>query len=274
MEPEAQKIILARSIGQVEPGKPTDDNVVTALMSYVSTNQVTNAAARQAVESLLPKIRFTKAQLEGPVRQSFPDFAARSLEGMVTVVQIKTEPPKRLVEEDVIEALRRKSDLLMVTREDRPSAIVVLIRELQFEERQEQDRTQTIVLNDYDVDVMKAVLLMPRNASYLYDYSEGGAEIAYAYEIVVSQGGRAIFEKLIRKSVKRSYTSCSNPRIRNVFGGIQRADFWANDAVRSRCQNAGQRVRTSDLRQDVMTELTAAIAATSPIDEAIRRGQP
>ncbi|WP_220456159.1 hypothetical protein, partial [Cupriavidus necator] len=63
---------------------------------------------------------------------------------------------------------------------------------------------------------------------------------------------------LVRGTLNRTYSTCANSRIVNVFGGISSADFIANDNMRADC--SGTPVEVSEVRKEVEVLLLDAIA--------------
>jgi len=185
--------------------------------------------------------------------------AEHALEGRVVIVQLKTEPPRRLLEEDLTTVLRRQAELVTIVRTPQPGAVTLLIRELQFEERQEPERTQTMVVSNWQTDVLVSALTMPRGASMLYEYTQGNAEIAWAFEVIASKADQVVQEQLLRDTIRRPYHFCANMRVQNVFGGVQSAMTYPNNEVKTLCESGQRPVRTSDLRSQVTERLATEI---------------
>jgi hypothetical protein len=185
--------------------------------------------------------------------------ADRALKGRGVVVQLKTEPPRRLLEEDLATILRRTAEFITIVRTPQPEAVMLLIRELQFEERQEPERTQTMVVSNWQTDVLVSALTMPRGASMLYEYTQGSAEIAWAFEVIVSKADQVVQEQLLRDTIRRPYHFCANMRVQNVFGGVQSAMTYPNNEVKTLCESGQRPTRTSDLRSQVIERLAREI---------------
>jgi hypothetical protein len=113
----------------------------------------------------------------------------------------------------------------------------------------------------HQVNIVYAALLMQRNASYIYEISISGSAVEYGY--VVSVEGRGTkHEDVVRGTLNVEQVRCSNARIQNVFGGVQGADFIANDDMTSRCRSGNGKSMS-----DVRTEIFDAIA------DAVRRAR-
>jgi hypothetical protein len=145
--------------------------------------------------------------------------------------------------------------------------VVITIERLRFNESRLPDRTQTITYAQYEVNLAAAMLLMPRNASYLYEITTGGAEIEYAFVVKGSRDEKSLLDVLIRDRRAAEYATCSNARIQNVFGGVQRADFLANDDMARRCRNSAS-ISIDDLRRLVYGEIAETISKMEPLSRA------
>jgi hypothetical protein len=119
------------------------------------------------------------------------------------------------------------------------------------------------------VNFAAAVLLMPRNASYIYDVASGGIELSYAYEVKAAAKGHAPFNKLIRDKTARAWRSCSNARIQNVFGGVQPASFVANDHMQQICSGGGSPVGIDALRDDALEAILKAIREVPAVSKVM-----
>ena len=109
---------------------------------------------------------------------------------------------------------------------------------------------------------------MPRNASYIYEVSSGGVQLSYAFEVKATGKGAPAFDELVRDRASREWRSCSNARVQNVFGGVQRADFVANDHMQTVCNNASSPSSPDDLRSEAISRLVIAIGRIPAIAKA------
>jgi hypothetical protein len=89
--------------------------------------------------------------------------------------------------------------------------------------------------------------------------------------VVASRDGQTIYERLLRDTVRRTYSFCSNMRVQNVFGGVQAAMAYPNSQVKALCESGQQPVRALDLRAEVTQRLADEIAAIPVIAMAIAR---
>lgn len=146
-----------------------------------------------------------------------------------------------------------------------PGVIEVRIAKLQYDVRQEPERSQTIMYAQHQINLLSAALLMPRNATYQYEYVTGGAQIAYAYEIKAKQDDKTLLDKLLHDSLRESYSYCQNARIQNVFGAVQPANFVANDDMANRCRGNSSPVKPEDLQKQVIDKLADEIKSIDAI---------
>ena len=128
-------------------------------------------------------------------------------------------------------------------------------------------------MGNLQIDFLVSALTLPRGASVLFEYTEGHAEIAWAYEVIASQGGQPIHEKLLRETTRQDYHFCANMRVQNVFGGVQAAYTYPNAQVKRLCESGQRPVRVPDLRADVTRRLVDEIAAIPVLATALARAR-
>ena len=221
----------------------------------------------------LPELDLPRSIIVQEAAEMFPEFAESALAAATIRLELVTEPKDRLLFEDLTKELKSRSNAISIVDAAAPGVVVVIVRKLRMDERQLTERTQPVMISYYDVNPLAAALLMPRGASYIYDYTEGGAEIEYAFEIVASQDGKEVHNELLRDTLKRTYSGCANARIQNVFGGVQPANFTPNDAVAAQCGRSSAPVRVQALRDDVIDHVGGKIMKIPAISEVIRRAE-
>jgi hypothetical protein len=267
LEP-ARVVIFERSIEKLLTGSGSTQ-LLDKTAGYVKSLP-RGSVQEMRLREVLPKLKLTKGQLEGgPIRDLYGEFSEERLKSMIISVYVTTEPSRRLLEEDVKTAIQRRSELVRFVRDQAEASVTVTLRELQYEERQLAERSQTVVVPFGDHDMMVAVLFLPRNASTLFEYSEGGAEIAWAYEILVSKSGNRSDERIVRDSIRRGYSFCSNMRVVNVFGGVSASSHMPNSRVASMCQGTRQAVSASSLRGEVIERLANEVLSAHTLAEII-----
>jgi len=173
-------------------------------------------------------------------------------------IKIGFEPPDRLFEIDLKAKLSHFKDLHVVEKSE-PGVISIEINRLQYDLVQHPERTETIIYAQHEVNLAGAVLLMPRNASYLYDYTAGATQVNFAFEIKATLDNTPVAEKLFRDKIVIEYSFCRNERIQNVFGGVKRATFIANGDMAQRCGGSNTSASPDYLRDCVINQLTSEI---------------
>ena len=110
-------------------------------------------------------------------------------------------------------------------------------------------------------------MLMPRNASYIYETVSGGSTIEYGYVISAVIDGKTVADDLIRGKVGGEYKRCQNSRIQNVFGGTTSAGFVANDDMRQRCSGPSS-ISIEQLRQEIFSKVLDGVLKIPSIKRA------
>lgn len=252
--PEHQGIIFDRSL-QAIPGSGRGDRpkLLEGVVKYAQasgSSSTADAKLRQRLEHLkltTPEIRQYIVPFDGTIGQRLLDARAIRL-------LVKSEPNDRLLEEDVRDLLKRNEDITFVTNVAADTTVFT-VGKLQYEERTIPENKQTITYRQYEVNFVGAILLMPRDASYMYEYLTGGHEVNAAYLVKIEKGGKVRSDKVFRDRVSKTYQSCENARIVNVFGGIQRAEFVANQDMSNRCSGSSSRPSPSDSRAEIIAKL-------------------
>lgn len=259
--PEHQQIIVNRSINKLQKDTARD-RIVPALMEYVKKVGVNSIEGRR-IESLLPSINIHRGELE-TVAKVFPTFAAARQEEITAHVFMQMKNGDRLLKEDLLEMLRRRVSGVEWVSSVGPKVIKLIVEQVRNNEINLPEQTQTIRYAQYQVNLVGSVLLMPRNASYLYEVVTGGAEIEYGYVVTAINNDKVIYDEVIRGKVNGEYERCKNARIQNVFGGVSPASFVANDDMRVRCGDRSV-VSMENLRKEVLSKVVDGILKVPPI---------
>lgn len=267
-KPEAHAIIFRRSIDKLSAQTYEGSKMIKAVFEKAAVAGP-KSAEYNMLTAALPTLRLSADEIREYVVPVLPNHAHKMLAERSVTVRLVVEPEDRLLYEDLASKVRQLSGNITLVTSGESAAVTVTVRKLQWEERREPERTQPVVYPDYDVNIVAAVMLMPRNASYIYDLTTGGVELAYAFEIKAVGKTMAPYDKLLRDKANRSWRSCSNARIQNVFGGIQRADFIANDHMRQTCNNGGAPVGPEDLRDSALAEAARTIRAIPAIERVV-----
>lgn len=264
--PDAQKLIFERTLIAMTDGQK-QKGLAKSLAEYLSKPERTSVDLNYA-EQKLWKINLRRSEIQ-EFQRIFPDLVSTKLAELTIYIQVNVMPSDRLMEEDLKEKLRQTSNNYMVLKngeQGNVGTIKVVIEKLRSDERQLPAQSQTVTYAQYDVDLMKAALLMPRNASYMYEWKSGGVELEYGYVIRVNQNDKILLDELVRGTLTEKFVSCDNPRIVNVFGGTTRADFVANSDMSSKCSGAtSSSPSIQDLKGRALTLLIDKIVSVEPL---------
>lgn len=259
-----QRIIVNRSIKNLQSNGP-GSRPVSALIEYAQRIGIDSVEGKRMV-SLLPTMNIRRDELD-VVAKVFPKFALARKEEITVRVFAQIKNGDRLLSDDILQTLRNKVRGVEWVPSAGPKITTLVIERLRSDEKTLPERSQTITYAQHEVNLLSAALLMPRNASYLYEVVSGGAEIEYGYVVSAVADGKTIYDEVIRGKVGGEYRRCQNKRIQNVFGGVSSADFVANDDMRQRC--AGARSASIDeLRKEVFSKVLDGVLNVPPIKVA------
>ncbi|MBC7623061.1 MAG: hypothetical protein H7232_06725 [Aeromicrobium sp.] len=253
--PQHQAILLERTLANLQTDRPSKTQVA-ALMKYVETIG-RDSMEGQRIEALLPRMNFRRAELVEVAKQ-YPDFAEKRLEGATLRVFLEVKNADRLAADDVLSALREKIIGVDWVPSPGPKITTLTIERVRNDEKTLSEQTQTITYSQYEVNLIEAMLLMPRNASFRYEFVTGGAEIDYGYVVKATRDGTNNYEQVVRGKVSGESRRCINPRIQNVFGGVTAAGFVANSDMANRCSGSTS-VSMESLRKDVFSKLVEGV---------------
>jgi hypothetical protein len=263
---EADRIIFERSVAALRQGgqlKP----LIAAVFDR-ATKGGPKSVEYALVERSLPELVLSTDDLKSYVAPTFPQYVSKLLAERTVTVRLISEPEDRLLEEDLSTKIKRLSANIVLTRDEDPM-ITLTVKRLQWDERLAPARAQTVIYSTDQVNFVSAVLLMPRNASYIYEVTSSGIELAYAYEVKAQGKGQPPFNKLIREKASRQWHSCSNARIQNVFGGVQPASFVANPHMQQTCSGGGSPVSVEQLRDDALDVVVRAVGEVPAVSKAV-----
>lgn len=262
--PLHQEIIVNRSITNLQ-GKGTGTRPVAALMEYVLRVGKDSVEGKR-IESLLPTLNIRRDEID-VVAKAFPRFAAARKEEISARVFLQVKNADRIIADDIRQMLREKVRGIEWVFSIGPKTTTLVIERVRNDEKILPERSQTITYAQHEVDTMKAVLLMPRNASFLYEIVSGGAEIEYGYVVTAITDEKTVYDEVVRGKVGGEYRRCQNSRIQNVFGGVSSAGFVANDDMQQRCAGPSSS-SIEELRRDVLTKVVDSVLKAPPIKVA------
>lgn len=261
-------IIFKRSVDSL-----VDTNSDTLARMVIESVKVsgTNSEKYLYLKENLPKIRLSHEILKGDFQSLYPEIAESRINKLVIKIKLISSPPNEDYLFEIEEYLQKNNNVQLVDTEN-AETYVLEINKLRLRERDLPERTQTISYATYQVNFAAAVLLMPRNATYLYDHNTGGFEISYSFLIKLFKDGDELVNKKIKGKKEEKYSYCTNTRIRNVFGGISPAQFIANEDMRYRCLSDKRSVDTEKVYGEVMEEVANKILELQPISNRIHYG--
>lgn len=262
--PVHQQVIVNRSIKNLQ-GNGSGRRPVAALMEYVERIGIDTAEGRR-MESLLPTMNIRRDELD-VVAKVFPKFAATRKEEITARVFMQVKNGDRLLSEDLLQALHSRVRGVEWVPSIGPKITTLVIERVRNDEKILPERTQTITYAPHEVNLLSAALLMPRNASYLYEVVSGGAEIEYGFVVSAVVDGKTIYDQVIRGKVGGEYRRCQSARIQNVFGGVSSAGFVANDDMQQRCAGPNS-ASIEELRRDVFSKVVDGVLKVPPIKVA------
>ena len=164
--PAYQQIIVNRSIKNLQ-GNGSGSRSVAALMEYVQRIGIDSVEGKRT-ESLLPTMNIRRDELD-VVAKVFPKFAAARKEEITARVFVQVKNGDRLLVEDLLQALRSRVRGVEWVPSVGPKTTTLVIERLRNDEKTLPERSQTITYAQHEVNLLSAALLMPRNASYLYE---------------------------------------------------------------------------------------------------------
>jgi hypothetical protein len=252
--PENRALLVERSIAAVQAGNLRQDQL-KALVDFVKTTNL-SPGELDHIESALDGARLRRADLQG-LAPVFPQLVTKWRQKLFVRAEFKLKGGDRLLDEDLRKALSDKAKGLDLVGNGTSAALQITVEKVRQDEHTVPESRETVTYAQHQVDIGYAVLLMPRNASYLYDISRSGSSIDYGYVVTVEGGGAPRFEKLVRGTATGEQVHCSNSRVQNVFGGVQGADWVANSDMAARCR-AGNGKSMNELREQILREVADA----------------
>lgn len=261
--PQHQRAMADRSINTLQEGGGSRQ--IRELLEYVERSGAASAE-RERIEALLPTLKIKSSELV-TIESVYPKFAAARREQITVPVFVTFKNSDRIVADDIGQLLRTKIRGITWLPAANEKSITLTIERVRNDEKIMPERKQTVTYAQHEVNAFAAVLLMPRNASYIYEVVSGGSEIEYGYVVKAESGGKVIHDELIRGKVGGEYRRCENARIQNVFGGVTSAGFVANPDQERACAG-GRSYSIDELRTEVFGKIVDGVLNISPIKAA------
>jgi len=255
-EPEFNRQILEDSIARLK-GVTISDGEFSVLTDFIA-HKNGSVELTKILSAALPKLTFEPAALKDSVQHFDSEFAAKKLEQSTIKVFVDAQSSDGLIPLDLKTALSSRDNLVLT---DTPSQaeVTVTVRQLALDVEKLDESNRTVSYAQYQVNFAAAVLLMPQNATYQFEYSQGGYEYEYAFDVALVRKDGSKSDRVVRDKGKLEWSSCKNMRIVNVFGGSQPAGFMANADMRNLCSDTPGHADQGDVRSQIVERLASEI---------------
>jgi hypothetical protein len=262
-DPQQMQIVFDRTM-TVYQDKSFAHRDMQSVVSYVSAAGA-NSPVATAFKSQLPKLNVRSAELD-QVALIDPSFANHRKAQLSMKAHLSVKNADRLFADDVVSRLNQDIRGVTWVSSEQPGALELVVERVRDSEKILPVESRTVTYSYYQVDLLKAALLMPKNASYLFDLKTGGAELDFGYVVSAWKNGVKLQENVLRGKLGGAFRKCENPRIVNVFGGVSSAGFIANSDMESAC--SGQReVSMDSLRSELLGKISADVVGMPEISE-------
>lgn len=251
---EHQSIIFKRSIDKLKI-RGFVPRTLKQVVSFAKSSGLESEAAKLLKDSL-PFIHITSNELK-IIETIFPEYAKKRAEEVSLNVYFDVINADRIERDEIKTEIERNIRGIQWAASPSESTLNLTIEKIRYREEPISRRSQTVSYPQYQVDLVGA-MLMPQNASYIYEVQSERAAIEFGYAVTAVKNEKIIFDKVTKGEISDTGTRCINMRIRNVFGGETAANFMANDDMKSRCSNSGSASMDS-LRNQVINNILVEI---------------
>jgi hypothetical protein len=204
------------------------------------------------IVALMMKVKLTRLELtKGDVPTLFPAFAQEKIERSIVKIDI-TSPKDEFIVGEIIEELKKANEWLEVSDDSNRKLIIGRIR---FQEDRSNPVNMTETVQNPN---LLTVMMIPNNASVLFDYSTAEYSVQWNMGITDSKS-RGV--KAISGQRKGKKVECRNMRYQNVFGGTGSLYSMPNDAVANFCQSSSG-VDFDQIRASAISEIASEINRT------------
>lgn len=256
--PQTRRLILDRTVSRLALNPSEANRPISRLVAYYQLSDA-DEEEKAIIRGALVKMQLRRSELDA-VGEVLGEVAAVRRRELTTTATLLVVGADRLFKDDVMQSLGFEPGIEWV-----PSGkTMITVEKLRHDERMQSERTQTVIYASYQVDVLKAALLMPKNASYLYEIVSNGSSVEYGYVVTAKANDKVISEEVVRGTLNSEGGRCQNARVQNVFGGVTPAGFMANDEMIARCSVATAE-DLSALRMKVYKEVAAAVLRVPPL---------
>jgi len=213
----------------------------------------------------LPTLNVRSAELDH-VALIDPGFANRRKAQLTLNAHLAVKNADRLFADDVGARLLQNIRGVSWVPNEKPGAIELVVERVRDTEKVLPVESRTVTYSYAQVDILKAALLMPKNASYQYELKSGGAELEYGYVISAWKNGVKLSENVLRGKLGGSYRKCESARVVNVFGGVTSAGFIANADMERACASQSE-VSMDGLRSELLTKISEEVLKMPEVSE-------
>ena len=269
-EPENRFIIFKRSVDELAGNPYNKKTLQKETLSCVKSLGKDSQEFRYLKERL-SEINFSEEIIRGQMAEVYPDYFKKWMKDREVRLKIYSSDQNDPYLYDIEEELRKK-DNISIVEDDGEDVFRLKITNQRFSERYIPERTQTIRYAKYQVNLIGAALLMPKNATYMYDYISGGFEISYSFTLQLIKGGDTIAEQRVSGKANDMYGYCNDARIRNVFGGVSPAQFIANPDMQARCGAEKRNADEEQVFRDVIERVVMAVLDLPPVSSKMAFG--
>ncbi|MEH6519288.1 MAG: hypothetical protein V7742_21635 [Halioglobus sp.] len=207
-------------------------STIGALVSYVSGPHATDTE-KENLLSKVDSLELTRSQLLN-LKKAFPDYANERLKKYHIFLYLIYVDDEDYFLQEALDIVANTAGIEFVDS-IKQSNYIMEIDKRRLSERETPHKTETIRYSKYEVDTMNAVLFMPKGASYIYELHSGGHSLSYKYSVEITPTAGESSKYTLTGKTEDNYQYCDGARVQNVFGGVQAANFSANDNMRSRC---------------------------------------
>lgn len=254
-EASAERVRVAmrqKAEDKLNAGKETAPSLslIQPILEYVKLTD--DRIFDPAIVALLMKVRLTRFELtKGDIPALFPAFAQEKIERSIVKIDI-TSPKDEFIVGEIIEELKKANEWLEVSDDSSRKLIIGRIR---FQE----DRSNPVNMTEtVQIPNLLTVMMIPKNASVLFDYSTAEYSVQWNMGITDSKS-RGV--KAISGQRKGKKVECRNMRYQNVFGGTGSLYSMPNDAVANFCQSSSG-VDFDQIRAGAISEIASEINRT------------
>lgn len=239
-------VLRTRTAEVANAAQPDAGFLKEMLAAYSATG---DAEIGANVKRFIGRVELGKSQLTDEVAEAFPDVAKKEIAKREILIKIVTDSNDPFIDE-LPEALAAVDEWITV---DDDAKRKLNIARLRFNERESGPVIRTLTVQSLDLGTL---LVIPRNASVLYDSVSTSYDISWSMSVSDSAGKGS---KVISGKNGAQRIECSNVRYRNVFGGEGALSFMPSD-IQGYC-NSTRSVDFEAMRKDAVRRIAQEIVS-------------